>query len=127
MRFTAQVKGGLHANYSSSLSSAHLTSNNAWTTRAVQMLSRKGMYGFRELLDTLIGQAPGNNTRFGYGEIQPSVELGGLRPVAKTYLIDRLTTAADVVNLKAGLTELSEATHTVEQAVNQDRNPLGTR
>jgi hypothetical protein len=29
--------------------------------------------------------------------------------------------------VKAALTEMSELTHTVDQAVNGDRNPLGTR
>jgi hypothetical protein len=127
MRYNAIVKGGMHANYSGNLDSIKLTWNDFLTTRAVQALSKKGSYALRELVDTLLGQVPGNNSRFGYGEIAASSELGGVRPVNKTYLIDRLTTPQDVAYVKAALTEMSELTHTPDQAANGDRNPLGTR
>ena len=127
MRYTADVKGGLFSQYGSPISSIKLSWNDFNSTRAVQALSKKGSYALRELVDTLLGQVPGNNTRFGYGEIAASSELGGVRPVVKTYLIDRLTTPQDVAYVKAALTEHSELTHTPEQAVNLDRNPLGTR
>jgi hypothetical protein len=128
MRYEAVVKGGLHANYSGDIASIHLTTNNAWSTRAVQILSRKGMYAFRELVDSLVNGAVGDDVRFRYAEIAASEELGGVRTVnTDSYLIDRDTTAADVLNVKAGLTEHSELTHTVSQATNLDRNPLGTR
>jgi hypothetical protein len=127
MRYNAVVKGGMHANYSGNLDSIKLSWNDFLTTRAVQSLSKKGSFATRELLDTLLGQVPGNNSRFGYGEIAASPELGGVRPVNKTYLVDRNTTAQDVVYLKTALTEHSELTHTPDQSVNLDRNPLGTR
>jgi hypothetical protein len=127
MRYNAVVKGGLHANYSGNLDSIKLSWNDFNSTRAVQALSKKGSFALRELVDTLLGQAPGNNTRFGYGEIAASQELGGVRPVIKTYLIDRNTTPQDIVYVKTALTEHSELTHSIDQAANGDHNPLGTR
>jgi len=127
MRYQAVVKGGMHANYSGDISSIKVSWNDFNSTRAVQALSKKGSYALRELVDNLLGQAPGNNVRFGYYRIAASEELGGKRPIETTYLIDRNSTAADVVAVKAALTEHSEITHTVEASVNLDRNPLGTR
>jgi hypothetical protein len=127
MRYQAEVKGGLFPQYSSNLSSIKLSWNDFNSTRAVQSLSKKGSYALRELIDTLLGQVPGNNCRFGYTQIAASQELGGVRPIEQTYLIDRNTTAADVVMVKAALTEHSEVTHSVNQSTNLDRNPLGTR
>ena len=127
MRYTADVKGGLFSQYGSPISSIKLSGNDFNTTRAVQALSKKGSYALRETLDSILDNGVGANARFGYGEIAASPELGGVRPVNKTYLIDRNTTTADVAKLKVALTEHSELTHTVEQAVNLDRNPLGTR
>ena len=128
MRFSADVKGGLHANYAPVLGGAKLSANDANTTRAVQSLSRKGSYPIRELVDALIPTAvPGGTVRFRMDQISASPELGGKRPIDTVYLIDRPTTAADIAIIKTALTEHSELTHTVEQAVNGDKNPLGTR
>jgi hypothetical protein len=127
MRYVAQVKGGFFAQYSGTVESIKLSWNDFNSTRAVQALSKKGSYALRELVDNLLGQAPGNNVRFGYYRVAASEELGGKRPIETTYLIDRNSTAADVVAVKAALTEHSEITHTVEQSTNYDRNPLGTR
>ena len=127
MRYSAVVKGGLHSEYSGNLSSIKLSWNDFLTTRAVQALSKKGSFATRELIDTLLGQVPGNNSRVGYGEIAASDELGGVRPVNKTYLIDRNTTPQDVVYLKTALTEHSELTHLPDSVANGDHNPLGTR
>lgn len=127
MRYQAVVKGGMHAQYSGDISSIKASWNDFNSTRAVQALSKKGSYALRELVDNLLGQAPGNNVRFGYYRIAASEELGGVRPIETTYLIDRATTAADVVAVKTALTEHSEITHWVNQASNGDRNPLGTR
>ena len=127
MRYTAVVKGGMHAQYSGDISSIKASWNDFNSTRAVQALSKKGSFALRELVDNLLGQAPGNNVRFGYYRIAASEELGGVRPIETTYLIDRNTTAADVVAVKAALTEHSEITHWVNQAPNGDHNPLGTR
>ena len=127
MRYTATVLGGLNAQYSGNISSIKSSWNDFLTTRAVQALSKKGSFATRELIDTLLGQVPGNNSRFGYGEIAGGPELGGVRPVNKTYLIDRNTTPQDVVYLKAALTEHSELTHLPDSVANGDHNPLGTR
>jgi hypothetical protein len=128
MRYVATVKGGMHANYSSDISSIKAIWNDFHSTRAVQALSKKGSYALRELVDALIPTAvPGGTVRFRMNQISASPELGGKRPIDDVFLIDRPTTAADLVLVKAALTEHSELTHTVEQAANADRNPLGTR
>jgi hypothetical protein len=126
-RYQATVKGGFWSESSGNLSSIKLSANDFNSTRAVQALSKKGSFALRELLDNLTGQAPGNNVRFGYTQIAPAEDMGGKRQIDQTYLIDRNTTPADVVAVKTALTEHSELTHTVEQRMNGDRNPLGTR
>ena len=127
MRYTAEVKGGLNAQYSGQISSIKASWNDFNSTRAVQALSKKGSYALREVLDSILDNGVGGNARFGYGEIAGGPELGGVRPVNKTYLIDRNTTPADVVNLKIALTEHSELTHLPDSVANGDHNPLGTR
>jgi hypothetical protein len=128
MRYNAVVRGGLHANYSSNLDSIKLSWNDFNSTRAVQALSKKGSYALREFIDSFASNVvPGANVRFRMDQISASPELGGKRAIDTIYLIDRPSTAADVVAVKAAVTEHSEVTHTVEQAANLDRNPLGTR
>ena len=127
MRYQAVVKGGLHTQYSGNLDSIKFSAIDFNTTRAVQALSKKGSFALRETLDSILSNGVGDNARFGYGEIAGGPELGGVRPVNKTYLIDRVTTQADVTNLLVALTEHSELTHTPDSAANGDHNPLGTR
>lgn len=130
MRYNAVVKGGLHANYSSNLDSIKLSWNDFNSTRAVQALSKKGSYALRELVDAMTSNVvpgAGGNVRFKMNQIAGGPELGGVRPIETIYLIDRPFTAADIVAVKAALTEHSELTHTVEQSTNLDKNPLGTR
>jgi hypothetical protein len=128
MRYSAAVKGGLHANYGPTIGGAKISWNDANSTRAVQALSRKGSYALREFIDSFASNVvPGANVRFRMNQISASPELGGKRPIDDIWLIDRVSTAADVLMVKAAVTEHSELTHTIEQAVNLDRNPLGTR
>jgi hypothetical protein len=53
--------------------------------------------------------------------------MGGVRAINNTPLINRATTALDVTQIKQAITVLDSLTHTVTQATNYDRNPLGTR
>ena len=123
----AQVRGGLHANYGPTL-----TQMAAWNSIydhrfTAQSLAHKGDFEARALLNQLIGAAAGGTAIALYGEIQPSTELGGARPVANATIINRATTAADVSDLKNELGALSANTFVGSPVYNGDRNPLGTR
>jgi hypothetical protein len=133
MQYAAVVKGGLHANYSGALASIDATGGTSIMDSnlrlAAQALDRKGAYAARKMLNVLIGAAPGANSQYLYSEIVPAEDMGGVRPVNwnPTLIANHATTAADATALKNALTVLSTLTHTVEQSINYDRNPLGTR
>lgn len=127
MRFTADVKGGLHANYAPVISTVGPTIIDHNTRRAAQALAAKGEYAFRKIVETLAGAAPGAVATQPYGEIVASSELGGVRPVVTTNLVNRATTAADVTDVKNAITKLNALTFTPAPVYNGDQNPLGTR
>ena len=131
MQYAAVVKGGLHANYSGFLNSIDATGGtsiiDSSTRRVAQALDNKGGYVLRELIDTLLGVAPGQVAQAMYPEIAPAEDMGGVRAINNTSLINRATTALDVTQIKQAITVLDSLTHTVNQATNYDRNPLGTR
>lgn len=127
MKYAAQVKGGLHANYGPTIGSVE-----AWNVindhkKTAQTLAHKGDFEARALLNTLIGAAAGANAILTYSEIEANVELGGVRKVVNTPVINRATTAADVSDLKNEIGALSANTYTPNPVFNGDRNPLGTR
>ena len=122
MRYQAVVRGGVFEGNLSSIGS-QITDN--YTRRMAQMLSNKGEFALRSVLDTVLGAAPGTLASYWTAEIAPSQELGGVRPIVQTYVVNRNTTAQDVTDIRNALT--MSWNHTVEQAQNLDRNPLGTR
>jgi hypothetical protein len=125
MRYSADVKGGLFGQYGSPIGSIgpHLTDHH--TRKIAQMLSNKGEFALRSVLDTLLGSAPGQLASYWTAEIQASPELGGVRPIVQTYVVNRTTTAADVTDIRNMFTLAKNSTPT--QAQNLDMNPLGTR
>jgi len=125
MRFSAVVKGGLHANYSGNLDSIGPLITDSWTRRMAQMLSNKGEFALRSVLDTVLGAAPGTLASYWTAEIAASPELGGVRPIVQTYVVNRNTVAQDVTDIRNALTMSKNSTPT--QAQNLDMNPLGTR
>jgi len=125
MRYSAVVKGGLHANYSGNLDSIGPLITDSWTRRMAQMLSNKGEFALRSVLDTVLGAAPGTLASYWTAEIAASPELGGVRPIVQTYVVNRNTVAQDVQDIRNALTMSKNST--AEQAQNLDRNPLGTR
>jgi len=90
-----------------------------------QMLSNKGEFALRSVLDTVLGAAPGTLASYWTAEIAASPELGGVRPIVQTYVVNRNTVAQDVQDIRNALTMSKNST--AEQAQNLDRNPLGTR
>jgi hypothetical protein len=127
MRYLADVKGGMHAGYGATIGTIGTTLNDHETNRAQQALDCKGEYGFRKMLEALVGVAPGAQATYSYPEIAASAELGGLRPVVNTNLINRVTTAADVADIKNALTSHASLRYTTSPIYNGDRNPLGSR
>ena len=127
MKYAADVKGGLHAQYGAAIGgiSPYFQNNNN-TRVARQMLDDKGEYNFRAIVNNLLGQAPGVSTVVTYSEIQASPELGGVRPVVNTVTLNRPTLASDVTDAKNALTSMTSLT-TMPSPYNGDRNPLGTR
>jgi hypothetical protein len=125
MRYSAVVKGGMHANYSGNLDSiGPLNISDHFTRRIAQNLSNKGEFALRSILDTVLGAAPGGVASYWTAEIQASPELGGMRPIVQTYVVNRATTAQDVTDIRNVFTM---ANNSGPQAANLDRNPLGTR
>jgi hypothetical protein len=90
-----------------------------------QMLSNKGQFALRSILDTVLGAAPGGLAAYWTAEIEANVEMGGRRNIVQTYVVNRNTVAADVTDIRQALTMAFNST--ANQAVNLDRNPLGTR
>lgn len=125
MRFTAAVKGGLHAGYGSTLDTIGPKITDHFTRRIAQELSNKGEFALRSVLDTLLGAVPGMLASYWTAEIEASPEMGGKRNIVQTYVVNRNTTAADVTDIRNAFTMAPNSTPT--QAVNLDRNPLGTR
>ena len=125
MRFTAAVKGGLNAGYGSTLDTIGPKITDHFTRRMAQALSNKGEFALRSVLDTLLGAVPGTLASYWTAEIEPSPEMGGKRNIVQTYVVNRNTVAQDVTDIRNALTMAPNSTPT--QAVNLDRNPLGTR
>lgn len=126
-KYVAVVKGGYWAQYQSVLSSIDVATTNAKDHRRIaQELSHKKNLEARAIIDALLGVAPGATALANYYEIQPAVDMGGIRVVAPTALINRATTSADVTDMKETITTLSSDT-TMASPFNGDRNPLGTR
>ena len=126
-KYLCDVKGGMHAQYAATMGSMSPWSAANDHRYAAQMLAHKGNFEFRQLLKTLIGAAAGSSAAMNYGEIVASSELGGVRPVANTVIANRVTTSADVTDIKGELAALSANTYTASPPYNGDRNPLGTR
>ncbi len=125
MRYTAVVKGGMHAQYSGTITSiGDLNLSDEKTRRIAQLLSNKGELALRSVLDSLLGQAPGVMATYWTAEIGGGEELGGKRPVVQTYVVNRPTTAQDVYDIRNVFTM---ANNSGPQATNLDHNPLGTR
>jgi hypothetical protein len=125
MRSLADVKGGLHAQYGGTLGSIGPYITDHFTRRIAQELSNKGEFALRSVLDTLLGAPPGVLASYFTAEIAASPELGGVRPVVNTYVVNRNTTAQDVQDIRNAFTMAKNSTPT--QAQNLDMNPLGTR
>jgi hypothetical protein len=125
MRYAAAVKGGLHANYGPTIGTIGPQITDNYTRKMAQMLSNKGQFALRSILDTVLGAAPGGLAAYWTAEIEANVEMGGRRNIVQTYVVNRNTVAADVTDIRQALTMAFNST--ANQAVNLDRNPLGTR
>jgi hypothetical protein len=125
MRYAAVVKGGMHAQYRGDLGSIGPEITDHFTRRMAQMLSNKGEFALRSILDTLLGAAPGGVAAYWTAEIGASQELGGVRPIVQTYVVNRATTSGDVIEIRKALTMAPNSTP--NPVGNLDRNPLGTR
>lgn len=127
-KFSAQVKGGLHANYSNTLNSIEAWNSIFDHRYAAQALAHKGDFEWRTILNALIGAAVGGTATYNYSEIEPNVEMGGRRNIISTALVNRVTTANDASDLKSEITNLSaNTTFGASPPPNGDHNPLGTR
>jgi len=129
-RYSCSVAGGLHANYAATLNGM----DQSWLVGAAekrigaQFLAHKGAMEFRALVDALLGAAAGGMATKTYPEIAASAELGGMRSINQVNLVNRVTTANDVADIKKALTSLSpNTTFGANPPINGDRNPLGTR
>ena len=125
MRYTAEVKGGLNAQYSGTITSIGPEITDSHTRRMAQELSNRGEFALRSVLDTLIGAPPGALASYWVAEIAASPELGGVRPIVQTYVVNRNTTAQDRTDIRRAFTMAPNSTP--DPIMNGDRNPLGTR
>jgi len=78
--------------------------------RAAQALASLSTYAVRHTLRMLDGAVAGSLSQKTYGLIDASSELGGQRNVTNTNLINRNTTAGDVVETKADILSLTTRT-----------------
>ena len=124
-KFTAAVKGGLHANYGSTLDTIGDKITDHFTRRMAQSLSNKGEFALRSVLDTVLGAAPGGTAAYFTAEIEASPEMGGKRNIVNTYVVNRATVAQDVTDIRNALTMAWNSV--ANPPANLDRNPLGTR
>lgn len=125
MRSSAAVKGGLHANYGSTLDTIGPKIIDSYTRRMAQELSNKGQFALRSIMDTVLGAVPGNLASYWTAEIEASPEMGGKRNIVQTYVVNRNTTPQDVADIREALTMAYNSSP--NSSPNLDRNPLGTR
>ena len=127
-KYTAQVRGGFFAQYGGTLTSMDpLLVNSKDHRRLAQELSHKKNLEFRAIVDTLVLSGVGGTAVATWPEIAASQELGGLRPVVLTTIINRVMTGNDIADVRETVTSLSSDTYTPNPVFNGDRNPLGTR
>lgn len=93
-----------------------------------QKFGGSGLAALRELGETLNGAAPGALAFKAMGVVSASQELGGVRAIVQTPVINRITTAADKQEIDEDLwTMTNRTTYGASPPINGDRNPLGTR
>lgn len=124
---TAAVKGGFfETNGVSSLAS--MSGEDGQRRRLRKWLSGRGLLGFREIMFVLTGAAPGATATKNYTVVGAREELGGLRPIDTSVLVNRATTAADVTEIQSEILRYAtKGTFGANPPPNLDRNPLGTR
>jgi hypothetical protein len=121
---TATVKGGFwDVNAAQPLVSMSGESGNR--RKVAQHISRKSMYGLREIVRTLDGAVAGSAASKTLARVQANSELGGKRTIETETLVSRNTTAQDVTDTKADLFSLSARTTKTAQA-NLNKNPLAS-
>lgn len=126
-KYTAQVKGGMHANYGPTLGSVDVYNFAKDHRRAAQELAHKSELEFRTIVDQLILSGVGSTAIANYYEIAASQELGGVRQIVAVPIINRVVTGNDINDVRETLTSLSSDTFVPNPVYNGDRNPLGTR
>lgn len=122
---SATVKGGLFAQYSSTLT--QINGKNSGRRSVAQLLGQKSLRALRELATTLNGAASGDPASATNKRIEANSELGGVRTVETETLVSRNTAAADITAINADLLTLSTRTYDPTPVANLDGNPLGTR
>src|SRR5262245_44126823 len=124
---SATVKGGFYeTNGVGTLSS--ISGEDGQRRLVRDQLAAKGLMALRAIMDALTGAAPGGTATKNYTVVGAREELGGARPVDTQVLVNRVTTAADVTEIKSEI--LSYATKNTfgpNPPPNLVRNPLGTR
>ena len=122
----ATVKGGFWEQYGSTVTQVQGT--GALRRHIARMLSRKGVQDLRARMTALDGVAAGANATKTQPRVEPNVELGGKRTIETETLINRNTTAADIVVIEADVNTYStRTTFGASPPANLDGNPLGTR
>jgi hypothetical protein len=122
---TATVKGGLFAQYGSTVSLVDGTGSGR--RFSAMALGKKSFRALRELMTTLNGAAAGGAALATNARIEANEELGGLRVVETENLVNRNTTADDVTEINNTVLSLSSRTYDPTPPANLDGNPLGTR
>lgn len=122
---TATVKGGFwEQNGVPTLSSVQGVS--PFRRYIAMYTGKKGLMAARAVARALTGAAAGGAATKTLTRIANSTELGGKRTIETETIINRVTTAGDVTELKHDLFDMTANT-TLASPINGDRNPLGTR
>lgn len=122
---SAAVKGGLFAQYSSTLSQVQGT--GPLRRMAAILLGKKQLRALREKMTTLNGATAGSTALATNARVEANAELGGRRTIETETLINAATVAGDVTEIDADINTLSSKTYDPTPVANLDGNPLGTR
>ena len=122
---TATVKGGLFAQYSSSL--VQIKPYSSMRRLAQMALSRYGTFALREKMETLNGAAAGSTAAKTLARVEANAELGGKRVIETQTFINTATVSGDVTEINDTVLSLSSKTYDATPPANLDGNPLGTR
>lgn len=123
-RYSATVKGGFFAQYSTSVAGIALGGGSA-RRRVARELASEANIPLREAMLTLNGATTGSAMSATRARIAAATELGGRRTIETVTLIDANSASGDKTRIDSDV--LAYGSYDSTPVANGDGNPLGTR